>query len=128
MRELIQQSFDTGMDIPDLIRLVRARHGRPIAARDIYNIKNTMKRALLGGSNSIKLLLEELERRRDEFDFNWEQDSEDRLSKLFICYSKSQEILRYNFDILVIDAIYKTNRYRMPLVNIVGQCYGPSNI
>ena len=47
-------------------------------------------------------------------------DKDQRLSHLFWAPTRSLELLRTNHFVFLIDATYRTNRYNMPLVHIVG--------
>ena len=42
------------------------------------------------------------------------------ISYLFFTYPKSIELFKWYYDILLLDCTYKTNRFKMPLLNIVG--------
>ena len=48
------------------------------------------------------------------------EDDEDRIEQLFFAKVSSQKILKYNHEVLLIDATYKTNKYKMPLIIISG--------
>ena len=48
------------------------------------------------------------------------EDDEDCIEQLFFAKVSSQKILKYNHEVLLIDAIYKTNKYKMPLIIISG--------
>ena len=47
-------------------------------------------------------------------------DDEDCIKQLFFAKVLSQKIFKYNHEILLIDAIYKNNKYKMPLIIISG--------
>jgi hypothetical protein len=48
------------------------------------------------------------------------KDNENRVTRLFFAYPKLIELLKQNPNILLLDCIYKTNRFNMPLLNICG--------
>ena len=48
------------------------------------------------------------------------KDNQDRLHTLFFAHPKSIEILKGNYDIILLDCTYKTNKFRMPLLHITG--------
>ena len=43
-----------------------------------------------------------------------------RLSGLFIAYPDSIKHLQSNFDVILIDNTYSTNRFNMPLMDVIG--------
>ena len=48
------------------------------------------------------------------------EDDEDYIKQLFFTKIFSQKILKYNYEVLLIDATYKTNKYKMLLIIISG--------
>ena len=50
-------------------------------------------------------------------------DKSDKLTGLFLCHKDSQKLLRANPEILIIDSIYRTNRFNMPFFKIIGVDY-----
>ena len=43
-----------------------------------------------------------------------------QLRSIFFIRKSSQEVLKVNYELLIIDAIYKTNKYKLPLFIITG--------
>jgi MULE transposase domain len=52
--------------------------------------------------------------------FNIKRDSENHVQYLFFAHKKQIKLLLTNPDILFIDYIYRTNKYRLPLIHILG--------
>lgn len=50
-----------------------------------------------------------------------QQDDQHRITHLFFMKGSSSTILETNHEVLAMDCIYKTNKYRMPLLIIIGQ-------
>lgn len=50
-----------------------------------------------------------------------QKDDRDRITHLFFVRESSQELLKSNYKVLVMDCTYKTNRYQMPLLIVSGQ-------
>ena len=48
------------------------------------------------------------------------EDNIHRLSHLFFSHTESLQLLALNPEVLIIDCTYKTNRFNMPLLNIIG--------
>jgi hypothetical protein len=49
-------------------------------------------------------------------------DSKNITQHLFIALSESIELAKTNQDVILIDNIYKTNKYDMLLLHVVGKC------
>src|SRR3954447_10747566 len=86
--------------------------------QDIYNIRRECKIDLLAGRSPIEAMLYELH--NSEYEYNYNLDSEMRVSMLFFAHPKSLELLRQYPEVLLMDCTYKTNRFRMPLLDILG--------
>ncbi|KAI0994999.1 hypothetical protein K3495_g13182 [Podosphaera aphanis] len=46
--------------------------------------------------------------------------SNNRIQHLFIAYAQSIELTKTNQDVLLVDTTYKTNRFHMPLLHMIG--------
>ncbi len=97
----------------------------PIILRDIYNKRQQIRRAELIRKISIFTLLTALIKKRGYEDkfftlYNVKYNVEDDyLTHLFIAYNKYINLLVENPEILVIDLMYKINRFNISLVNII---------
>jgi MULE transposase domain len=76
----------------------------------------------LGERSSIHALLDELNTHTEFYSQHQttQNDGSGALTYLFVSYHKHNKLLGQNPEVLVINSTYKTNRYDMPLVNIVG--------
>ncbi|KAJ5082771.1 hypothetical protein N7532_011814 [Penicillium argentinense] len=97
-----------------------------ITDRDIYNLRAKLNREFLRGRTPIQALLMEL-----PTDAKWlfrrTLDEENHVHVLFAIHYKSIEMLKRYPWVLSMDCTYKTNRYGMPLLDIVGfTCTGAS--
>lgn len=89
-------------------------------AQDIYNAKKKIKSQRLGRFTATQHLLYSLANTK-KFFARYEVDRETRrLQRLFFVNNDVKEILRKNSEVLVMDCTYKTNRYGMPLMVIMG--------
>ena len=93
-----------------------------ITHRDLYNITAKIRRASEQGHSPSEGLILELERAQavGEVFFEHLQDEQGHLSKLFIADARSIKYLNENPDILLFDCTYKTNKFGMPLLDIIG--------
>jgi len=77
----------------------------------------------LNGRSSIEAILEMTS--GDDSDFNhWHAtesgERNSHLSRLFLTYKPNRELIAHNHEVLIVDSTYKTNKFKMPLVNIIG--------
>lgn len=95
-------------------------------AKDISNLLVSHRRAELAGMTPIQWLLKQLEEgskgsEGSEALFFREKRSElGHIRRLFIAPKQHAELIRQSPDILLLDSTYKTNRFKMPLLNICG--------
>jgi hypothetical protein len=59
--------------------------------------------------------------REDDWKFSFQKNNHNQISHLFFSKKFSHNILRFNFEVLVLDCTYKTNRYKMSLLIIFEQ-------
>ena len=116
--------FSLGMTALAIINLLRqealrARTQAPcITPSDLRNLHQYTKRLFLGPKTSIQAVLTNL---KDDWEIYWKTElGSDIISQAFFASKESLRLFRRYPFMLWIDATYKTNRYHMPLVNIVG--------
>jgi MULE transposase domain/FAR1 DNA-binding domain len=86
--------------------------------QDIYNLRRTLKAELLNGRSPIEAMLHELH--SSCYEYNYLLDSNGHITMLFFAHLKSLELLRQYSEVLLMDCTYKTNRFQMPLLDILG--------
>ncbi|GKD29422.1 PKS-NRPS hybrid synthetase, partial [Tanacetum coccineum] len=93
---------------------------RRLPEEDVHTAKPRKDdRSLVGA------LLEELEKGR--FSHDVDHDSEGRITRLFIIHPLSLKLARIFSNVFVMDFTYKTNKYKMPLFDIIGvSCFNTS--
>jgi len=47
-------------------------------------------------------------------------DEDNRVKAVLFAHPRSLKYLKYYSDVLILDCTYKTNKYNMPLLDIVG--------
>jgi hypothetical protein len=97
--------------------------------RDLYNARDKLKREKMGNKLLIYIFIEALSFFNDKNKIT-NEFSADYLIKfgekrglfiyLFVLYSLHRKLFMANPEILILDLIYRINRYKMPLVNIIG--------
>jgi hypothetical protein len=86
--------------------------------QDITNQIATIRRDLRQGQSSMQALVNQLS--TEGFHYHTRLDSDNRLTAIFFAHSESVLYLHQNPDILILDCTYKTNRYDMPLLDMIG--------
>ena len=84
---------------------------------DIYNLNASFKREQRHGLSVNDALVRHLEERKIHHSVN---TADDKISNLFIAYPESIQLALNNQDVMLVDNTYKTNKYDMPLLNIIG--------
>jgi hypothetical protein len=87
--------------------------------RDIYNVQQKIYLELLDGRPPIQALLLVL-LKEHQWLFNYMTDHENQLIGLFCTQRSCLELLQRNPYVLIMDCTYKTNKYKMLLLNING--------
>lgn len=87
--------------------------------RTIYNARAALRKQALDGRTQIEALLDTLK------EYNWTHkanvDDKGALRDLFFAHPGSLHLARINHHVCLIDATYRTNKYHLPLLHIVGQ-------
>ena len=89
-----------------------------IAPSDIRNDRKAIRASELAGRTPIEALLDGLS--TEEWVFDIKRDSENHIQYLFFAHRKQVELLLINPDVLFIDCTYRINKYRLPLMHILG--------
>ncbi|KJZ68365.1 hypothetical protein HIM_12244 [Hirsutella minnesotensis 3608] len=101
------------------IRTYIHNHSESLATeRDIYNWIAATRRDLREGQSSIQALVNQLN--SEGFWCQVKLDSDNRLTAIFFAHPESVAYLQCNPDVLLLDCTYKTNKYEMPLLDMVG--------
>ncbi|KAM5575510.1 protein FAR1-RELATED SEQUENCE 5-like [Rosa sericea] len=87
-------------------------------SKNIYNEKYRIMKENLAGRTVIQALLEELG--QAGFIYNIEYDQNGRLTHLMFAHPLSIALTKSYTNVFVMDCTYKTNKYKMPLLDIVG--------
>lgn len=90
----------------------------PVIPRTIYNARNQLRVENLAGRTTIQALLDEL--RDGPFEYDFQTDAEGHITRLFFAHRHSIQLMRSYSSVIFMDCTYKTNRFRMPLLDVVG--------
>jgi hypothetical protein len=103
-----------------MLTYLRQNITTPILPSDLYNINTSFKRKRLFGLPTTDALFEHLKRRGIHYEVKPDEDNRTRY--LFIACPESIDLARSNQDVVLADCTYKTNKYDLPLLHLVGKC------
>ena len=86
--------------------------------QDIYNARAHIRREALGPLEPTQALMKYLN--GDDWFMKYKIDDDGLLTHLFFCRASSKNILKHKSEVLLINATYKTNRYKLFLVIVTG--------
>lgn len=90
----------------------------PLQPYDIYNLNASFKREQRHGLSTNDALLRHLKDKGIHFKINI--TATNRTRHLFIAYPQSIKLAQTNQDVILVDNTYKTNKFDMPLLHIIG--------
>lgn len=115
----IKAQLQIGLPTHHIIASLQQNGATSILDRDIHNINHQIQEEFLDGKTPIQCLLLALPASGDWI-VNCQKDEDDVVEAVFITHKSCIELLHMNYGVLFMDSTYKTNRYRMPLLDIVG--------
>ena len=86
--------------------------------QDIYNIRKTIWIEQLAGKTPIEAMLHELW--KSNYVHEYQLDQQYHITHLFFAHPTSIELLKRYPDVVLMDCTYKTNRFHLPLLDIIG--------
>ncbi|XP_074281819.1 protein FAR1-RELATED SEQUENCE 5-like [Silene latifolia] len=87
-------------------------------SRTLYNVKTKIRNEKLDGRSMIQALFEEFG--RSKFLYNYKSDEKGHLTHVFLAHPKSVMLSKLYRKVYVLDCTYKTNVYKMPLLDVIG--------
>ncbi|KAL5704010.1 hypothetical protein ACHQM5_022490 [Ranunculus cassubicifolius] len=101
-----------------LTSLVQANPELKATNKTIYNVKAKIRKEELAGRTPIQALMDELS--TGGFKYDYKRDADNRLTHLFFSHPSSITLSRSYPNVFVMDCTYKTNRFKMPLLDVIG--------
>ncbi|CAG8678443.1 967_t:CDS:2, partial [Scutellospora calospora] len=86
---------------------------------DIYNARARLRQQNLAGRTPIQALVDELQ--NGNFLYEYECDDTGSVTYLFFSHNDSISLTRQYPFVLLMNCTYKTNKFRMPLLNVIGE-------
>ncbi len=91
----------------------------PLQLYDIYNLNTSFKREQRYRLSANDALIQYLKNNKIHFKLN--VTLENRVRHLFITYLQSIQLAQTNQDVVLVDNTYKTNKFDMPLLHMIGK-------
>ncbi|KAG5565701.1 hypothetical protein RHGRI_001574 [Rhododendron griersonianum] len=115
----IEDLTKSGVPPRQILSSLRQRNPKLQAiSRTIYNTKVKLRKEHLAGRSVIQTLFEEVCQGDFIFDVAYDQDG--HLTHLFFAHPSSITMTKSYSNVFVMDCTYKTNKYKMPLLDIIG--------
>jgi hypothetical protein len=93
----------------------------PLIPRDIYNHNATSRRVSRQGKSPIEALMDHL--KEQELSYRIAVGEDNRVQHIFITLPECLKHLQFNYDVILIDNTYRTNRFNMPLFDVIGSLF-----
>ena len=117
--QCVQQSAEAGIDNKAVKDLLRQDDPAFLATtKDISNIRQRMLAELVVERTTTEVLLDLLHEKG--YHVKFERSAEGSLLRLFFAHPETLAIAKVHPYVFLADCTYKTNRFHMPLLNIVG--------
>jgi hypothetical protein len=119
-KHTIQSMSQAGVAPKQILTAIRQKDCNTfIAASDIRNERITNRLIYLQKRTPIEALLDELST-SPNWIYEVKTDPENHIQNLFFMHVRQAELLRANPDVLLMDCTYRTNKYKLPLLHILG--------
>jgi hypothetical protein len=118
-KEIVRQLAESGVGPSQTMNVLRQEYANKFSSkREIYNELSLARKELLGDRLPVQKLLEILNDM--EYKYSTLIDNNGSLSCLFFSHLKSLELCKRFGTVFIMDCTYKTNKFGMPLLNVVG--------
>jgi MULE transposase domain/FAR1 DNA-binding domain len=117
--QILSQAGATPLSIKNVLK--RKNPDQEFLIKSIYNTKQKNRNNLLNGRTPIQALFDKYYN-NNNFITAFETDSNNNLTHFLFCKKESIELYKKFHTTITIDCTYKTNKFGMPLMNVVGMC------
>jgi hypothetical protein len=107
-----------GIKPTQAITYLREMTTTPLQPYDIYNLNASFKREQRHGLSANDALIQHLKDHNIYFKINTTHNNQ--IQHLFIAYPQSIQLAQTNQDVVLVDNTYKTNKFDMPLLHMIG--------
>jgi hypothetical protein len=117
-KSTVSRLTNAGVAPKDIRTYIRQNSNTIATQQDIYNRIADSKRELCEGQSTIHAFANQLD--KEGFWNRMRLDSDDRITAVLFAHPESLAYLQAYPDLLFLDCTYKTNKYRMPLLDMIG--------
>lgn len=118
-KEVIESMTHAGARPMQILAAIQKEdHDTLVSATDIRSERKAIREKQLSGRSPIEALLDNLS--TADWVFAVKKDDDNHVQNLFFAHQKQIEMLRANPDVLLMDCTYRTNKYKLPLLHILG--------
>ena len=116
--ETIRAATESNTKPGQIFTSLRVRGGETllVSKRDIYNVRQLLRQQALGPLTAIQALLQHLD--NGQWQSDYKRNEANQVTDLFFIRNDCLELLRDNYEVILMDCTYKTNRYKLPLLLI----------
>jgi hypothetical protein len=118
-KEVIELMTHAGARPMQILAAIQSEdHDTLVTATDIRGERKKIREKHLDGRSPMEALLDDLS--TADWIFAVKKDNNSRIQNLFFAHQKQVELLLANPDVLLMDCTYRTNKYKLPLLHILG--------
>jgi hypothetical protein len=119
-KNLVKSLSSNGVATRAISSTIRRDPQRLITSKDISNERQLIRQDYLQGRTAIESLIDELQADDSVWKMRLSLNHERRVTALFFAHQNQINLMRAYPDVLLLDCTYRTNRYKMPLLHILG--------
>ena len=118
--QTIKQLVSVGVAPRQILAALRSEHPSAlVTAKTVYNAKAQQRREVLAGRSPIQALLDKL--KESNYQHTVECNANGNVQRLFFAHLDSITLAWRYSSVLLMDCIYKMNRFHMPLLVVIGR-------
>ena len=114
----VRSMIDLAIPRDLIVRSIERQFNHQLLPKDVSNVKSRMQRETLSNQSVIRALFESCH--DDGVKTSFKNDDKGQLTHLALKSPLSTDIWRKHPDVMLLDCTYKTNKYGLPALNIVG--------
>jgi MULE transposase domain len=118
VKEKVRRLTAAGVTARQIVTIIWQNIDHPLIAQDVYNVQKQVRLESLNGKTSTESLIAAIS--KGQYKYSYKTSTDGRVTYLFFAHLHSIILLNKYPEVLLLDCTYKTNRFKMPLLNIVG--------
>ncbi|KAE9042983.1 hypothetical protein PR001_g5984 [Phytophthora rubi] len=119
VQALVEAQTAAGVSVASIrATLIQANHDSFVIPKDIANTRSAVRSHELSTNTAMEALFADLSKRGFLYRYETNQETQE-LRYLFWAHPSTAALYRRHYDVLVVDCTYKTNKFKVPLFNII---------